>query len=171
MLKDNNNVLISGGKVKFYLNGKYVGFAITDKNGMASFKLTAKALKAAKAGKRNLVIKYTDSNGITASETVKITIKKEKTKIVAKNKSFKKSLKVKKFAITLKNSKGKAVKKLTVALKVNGKTYKAKTNSKGKAVFKIKNLKNKGKFTATLKCKGNKYYKASSKKVRLTVKK
>ena len=44
----------------------------------------------------------------------------------------------------LKNNVGKAIKNAKVTLKVKGKTYKAKTNSKGKATFKIKNLKKKG---------------------------
>ena len=60
---------------------------------------------------------------------------------------------------------------MRVTLKVKGKTYKAKTNSKGKAIFKIKNLKKKGKFKAVIKFAGNKYYKKASKKVRITVKK
>jgi hypothetical protein len=55
-------------------------------------------------------------------------------------------------------------------LKVNGKTYKAKTNAKGKAVFKIKKLSKKGKFKATIKFKGNAYYNAVRKKVKITVK-
>ena len=38
----------------------------------------------------------------------------------------------------IKNSKGKGVKNVKVTLKVKGKTYNAKTNSKGKATFKIK---------------------------------
>ena len=58
-----------------------------------------------------------------------------------------------------------------MTLKVKGKTYKATTNKKGKATFKIKNLKKKGKYTAVIKFAGNKNYKASSKKVKLTVKK
>lgn len=40
----------------------------------------------------------------------------------------------------LKNSKGKAIKKMRVTLKIKGKTFSAKTNSKGKATFKIKKL-------------------------------
>ena len=62
------------------------------------------------------------------------------------------------------------MKKAKVTLKVKGKTYKATTNSKGKATFKIKNLKKKGKFTAVIKFKGDKYYKKVTKKVKLTVK-
>ena len=44
-------------------------------------------------------------------------------------------------------------------LKVGGKTYKATTNSKGKATFKITKLKKKGKYTATIKYAGSKLWK------------
>ena len=104
----------------------------------------------------------------TVSPSTKIT--KVASKFVAKKKTFKVKTKVKKYTITLKTKAGKAIKKVRVTLKVKGKTYKATTNKKGKAVFKIKNLKKKGKFTAKLKFAGNKNYKASTKKVRLSVK-
>jgi hypothetical protein len=132
--------------------------------------LTAKIPKAAKGGKKNLVIKFSDSNYNTASKTVKITINKEKTKIAAKNKKFKRSVKVKKYTIALKNSKGKAIKKVKVTLNVKGKKYTAKTNSKGKATFKIKKLTKKGKYLSTVRFAGNAYYKAVSKKVKITLK-
>ena len=76
----------------------------------------------------------------------------------------------KKYTITLKAGK-KAVKKVQVILKIGKKTYKAKTNAKGKATFKIKKLTKKAKYTATIKFKGNKNYKASTKKVKITIKK
>lgn len=101
---------------------------------------------------------------------MKITINKEKTKIVAKKKTFKKSKKVKKYTITLKNSKGKVIKKAKVTLKIKGKTYKAKTNTKGKATFKIKKLAKKGKYVATVTFKGNAYYNKVAKKTKIVVK-
>jgi hypothetical protein len=73
--------------------------------------------------------------------------------------------------VTLRNSKNKPIKKVKLTLKVKGKKYMAKTNNKGKATFKIKNLKKKGKYVALIKFAGNKYYKKSSKKVRITIKK
>jgi len=100
--------------------------------------------------------------------TPKVT--KKATKITAKKKTFKAKKKTKKYTIVLKAGK-KAVKKVKVTLKVGKKTYKATTNSKGKATFKITKLNKKGKYTAVIKFKGNKYYKATSKKVKITVKK
>ena len=168
-VKDIKNNLVSGAKVTFILNGKTIGKATTKSKGVATITLTAKMLKTAKAGKRNLVIKASNSNYYTVSKTVKITISKEKTKITAKAKKFKKSLKTKKYTVTLKNSKGKPVKKVSVSLKVKGKTYYAKTSSKGKATFKIKKLTKKGKFNASVTYKGSKYYAKATKKVRITI--
>ena len=169
-LKDAKGNAIANKKLTFKLNGKNIGSAVTNTKGVATIALTAKILKAAKAGKKNLVIQFADSNYNTASKTVKITINKEKTKIIAKNAKFKKSKKIKKYSITLKNSKGKAVKNANVVLKVKGKIYKAKTNSKGKATFKISKLNKKGKFNAVIQFKTTSYYKAITKKVKISVK-
>ena len=92
------------------------------------------------------------------------------TKLTAKAKSFKAATKTKKYVATLKDAKGKAVTNVKLTLKVNKKTYTATTNSKGKATIKIKNLTKKGKYNATIKCAGNKSYKAVSRKVKITVK-
>jgi hypothetical protein len=100
-------------------------------------------------------------------DTAKVT--KKATKITAKKKTFKAKTKVKKYAITLKSGK-KAVKKVKVTIKIGKKTYTAKTNAKGKATFKIKKLTKKGKYKAVIKFKGNSAYKASSKKVKITIK-
>ena len=70
----------------------------------------------------------------------------------------------------MKSSKGKIIKKAKVTLKVNGKTYTAKTTSKGKATFKITKLTKKGKFTAKINFAGNNYYKASSASKKITIK-
>ena len=63
------------------------------------------------------------------------------------------------------------MKKAKVYLKVKGKTYTAKTNSKGKATFKITKLTKKGTYKAVVKYSGNKYYKALRKPVKIVVKK
>ena len=160
---------IAGTKVIFRLSNKVIASAISDSNGIASITLTPKMLKAAKAGKKNLMVTL-DDNNYQAAASFKITINKEKTKMTAKAKAFKRNAKAKKYTITLKNSKGKAVKKVKVTLKVKGKTYKATTNAKGKATFKITKLTKRGKYTAKINFKENAYYKASSKKVKITIK-
>ena len=78
--------------------------------------------------------------------------------------------KTKKYTITLKDSKGNPIKNVKVYLKVKGKTYVAKTNSKGKATFKITKLTKSGKYNAVVTFKGNDYYKKVTKKVKITVK-
>ena len=108
------------------------------------------------------------NTGKTTTNTPKVT--KKATKITAKKATFKAKKKTKKYTIVLKAGK-KAVKKVKVTLKVGKKTYKATTNSKGKATFKITKLNKKGKYTAVIKFKGNKNFKPTSKKVKITVKK
>ena len=76
--------------------------------------------------------------------------------------------KTKKYNVILKTNKNKAIKNTKVYLKVNGKTYVAKTNSKGKATFKITKLTKKGKFTAVVTYKGSAYYNKTTKKVKIT---
>ena len=101
---------------------------------------------------------------------VQVIVKKAKAKIVAKKKTFKKSKKVKKYTVTLKDNTGKAIKMAKVTIKVGKKTFSAKTNSKGKAVFKLKKLTKKAKYTAKITYKGDKYYNKVTKKVKITIK-
>ena len=112
-----------------------------------------------------------DDAYLASSVSPKVVVSKAKPKITAKAKTFKVKVKTKKYTVTLKNNKGKVMKKVKLTLKVGKKTYKATTNSKGKATFKITKLNKKGKYTATVKFAGSKYYKALSKKVKITVKK
>ena len=70
----------------------------------------------------------------------------------------------------MKDNKGKAFKNAKVTLKVKGKTYRAITNSKGKATFKITKLTKKGKYAAKVKFAGNTNFKTVTKSVKLTVK-
>ena len=110
-----------------------------------------------------------NANYTKTNKDVKVIVKKATPKIVAKKKTFKTSVKTKKYTITLKDNTGKAIKKAKVTLKVKGKTYKATTNSKGKATFKIKNLNKKGTFKATVTYKGDKYYNKVTKKAKIKV--
>ncbi|WP_405273296.1 Ig-like domain-containing protein, partial [Methanobrevibacter sp.] len=102
--------------------------------------------------------------------TAKMIIKKAAVKLTANAKTFKKSVKTKKYTITLKNNLNKVMKNTKVTLKVNGKTYSAKTNSKGQATFKITKLTKKGKFTAIVKYGGSKFYNSKTVKPKITVK-
>ena len=116
-------------------------------------------------------IKFAGDNDYKASSlSAKVTVKKAAPKLTATKKTFKVKAKTKKVTATLKNNKGKVLKKVKLTLKIGKKTYTAKTNSKGVATFKVK-LTKKGTYTGTVKFAGNKYFKAATKKVKIVVKK
>ena len=152
--------------VSITFNGKTKTYT-TNPAGVISYKLSA-----TKTGSYKLTMKFAgDNNYVKSSATSTIKITKQATKITAKSKAFKAKTKVKKYAVVLKDNKNKAIKKVKVTLKVKGKTYKATTNAKGKATFKITKLTKAGSYKATVKFAGNAYYKASTKSVKITVKK
>ena len=105
-----------------------------------------------------------------SSASAKIVISKGVTKLVAKAKTFKVKAKAKKFAVTLKDSKNRALKGKKITIKVNGKTYKATTNKKGVATFKITKLSKKGTYKSKIVFKGDKWYKGVSKVVKIKAK-
>ena len=162
-LKDANGNTLAGFNVTVDLNG--VKTYTTDSKGQV--KVSTKGLAP-----NTYTAKISfggDNNYINSSADVKVTVNKAAPKITAKAKTFKSSVKTKKYTITLKDNTGKAIKKAKVTLKVKGKTYKATTNSKGKATFKITKLAKKGKFKAVIKFKGDKYYKKATKKSKIKV--
>ena len=162
-LTANNNAL-NGQKVTVKV-GTISKTLTTNAKGQVSVAISSLVPKTYQA-----TIKFVGDKIYTASSTTaKVVVVKAKSKITAKKATFKAKKKTKKYTITLKAGK-KAISKVKVTLKVKGKTYKAKTNAKGKATFKINKLTKKGKHTATIKFAGNKYYKASTKKVKLTIK-
>jgi hypothetical protein len=154
---------LSGVEITVNLGG---GKFTTDRNGQVK-------INVANLVPNTYAVKITfngDANYDMSSKDVKVTVTKATPKLTAAKKTFKKSVKTKKYTVTLKDNNGKAMKKVKLTLKVKGKTYKAKTNAKGKATFKIKNLKKKGKYRATVKFAGNNYYSKVTKKVKITVK-
>ena len=70
----------------------------------------------------------------------------------------------------MKNHLNKVMKNTKVTIKVNKKTYTAKTNGKGVATFKITKLNKKGTFKAVITYKGNTYYNKVTKKVNIKCK-
>lgn len=165
-LKDADGNVLANKSVSVTINGKtYKG--TTNAQGKASIALTNLAPKTYTA-----TIKFAGDDNFKAS-TAKATVvvKKATPKLTVKAKTFKVKTKTKKYTITLKTNKGKALSKAKVTIKVNGKTYKATSNSKGQATFKITKLTKTGKFTATVKFAKTSYYNAVTKKVKITVKK
>jgi hypothetical protein len=147
IIGDDGNYVGAGEVVQINVGGKTYS-VVTDANGYATLKLGLKAKKY------TITVTY---KGFTAQN--KVTVKS----VV---KPLKKTVKVKKTAKKLKTKvklKGKKVlKKKRVYMKFKGKTYKAKTNKKGIATFKvpkkvIKKLKKGKKYKAvfTYKAKAN----------------
>ena len=164
-LKDQNGNILTGVSFTVEINGKNnviktneLGQAILSTNNLAPKTYTAKITF-------NGTEKY-----LNATKSVKVVVKKATPKLTAKAKTFKKSVKTKKYKVTLKTNKNKVMKKVKLTLKVGKKTYTAKTNNKGVAIFKITKLTKKGKYTATIKYKGSKYYKKLTKKAKITIK-
>ena len=130
-LKDANGNALANKAVKVTVNGK-TSTVTTDKNGVAKVNVNY-----AKAGTYYYSLSFLGDNDYKASlKPVKVTVNKQATKATFAKKTFKVKA-TKKISFTLKDSKGKAIAKKKITFKVNGKTYTAKTNSKGVATVKI----------------------------------
>ena len=157
---------IANAEIVITLNGKQYK-ATTNSKGIATVTIAAKLVPK----KYTATVSYAGTNvTVGDKETFKFTVKKATPKLTAKKKTFKAKTKTKKYTIVLKDNKNKAMKKVKVYLKVKGKTYTAKTNSKGKAVFKIKKLTKKGTYKAKVTFKGNKYFNKVVKTAKIKVK-
>jgi len=165
-LKDANGNILTGKTVTVKLNN-VVYKKTTNSKGQVSVAVS-----------KTLAVKtYTasitfagDDNYAKSTGSQKVVVSKATPKLTAKAKTFNAKTKTKKYTATLKTDKNAALKDVKVTLKVNGKTYSVKTNSKGQAIFKITKLTKKGKFTAYVKFAGNSKYKAINKKIKLTAK-
>ena len=157
-LKDENGNVLSGKNVKFTLAGKTYTVK-TDANGVAKL-----AINIYKPGTYKLAVSFAGESTLGASSkqaTVKIV--KNKVKITRKTKKVKRSAKKQTLKYYVKTSTGKkmGIKGVTVYLKINKKTYKAKTNKNGLVKFKVKLPKVKKTYKVKVTFKGNK---ASKKK-------
>ncbi len=163
-LKDSNGKSISGAVLTVNLGGskKYT----TNDNGQVKINVATLIPKT-----YNAKITYAGSDNIKGSTgSVKVTVKKAKPKITAKAARYKLNVKTKKYTAIFKDNKNRAIKNTKVTLKVYGKTYSVKTNSKGQGVFKITNLKKIGSYIAVITFPANKYYNKLTKKVKIIVK-
>ena len=163
-LKDINGKPVVGVLVSINLNG--VKYLTTDKNGQVKLSTNGLAPKTYTA----TITFAGNANYAKSTKSVKVTVKKATPKLTAGAKTFKKSVKTKKYTVTLKTNQNKVMKNTKVYLKVNKKTYTAKTNSKGVATFKITKLTKKGKYTAAVKYSGSSYYNKVTKNVKITIK-
>ena len=172
LLTDTNGNRLANQNVVFAING-LVHNKTTDANGVAHLQINLQD-----ANKYTCAPCYLGNATYDATfASAMLTVVKKPITITAAAKSYKSTVKTKKYTVTLKTIKGSSADGKTylsagkkVTLKINGKTYTAKINSKGQATFKITKLTKKGKFQAVIKFAGDKIYKASSKKVKITIK-
>ena len=157
-LMDSKGNAMATEVVDVNINGRITSI-ITNSKGQATMPITLAP------GPYTATITYLD-----LMTTAKISVKKATPKLTAKAKTLKKSDKTKKYTVTLKNNLNKAMKSTKITVKVNGKTFTAITGSNGVATFKLNKLTKKGKYTATVKYAGSKYYNSKTVKVKITVK-
>lgn len=161
-LKDKNNKALAKKKVTFTVNGKTYT-ATTNSNGVASAKISL-----SKKGTYTFTAKFAGDNIYNSiSKKGKLTLNPLSTSLTVKKYTFKKAA-TKKIQVTLKSGKT-VLKSKKVTIKVNGKTYSAKTNSKGVATITIK-LTKKGTYTYTANFAGDNTYKAISKTQKVVIK-
>lgn len=161
-LRDAGNKVVAGRYVSFKLAGKNYNMK-TDKNGQVKLAINL----AVKTYEFSVNFKG-DGSYLKSSAKVKIVVSKATPKLTAPNKSFKLRLNAKKITATLKDNKGKVMKNTKLTLKLNGKSYSAKTNSKGVATFTVK-ISKRGTFSGNIKFAGNSNFKSASKTVKITV--
>lgn len=171
-LLDSNGNPIAGVPIQFAIDGKVYN---TVTLGDGSFK--PYNLNIAAAGKYTMALYFAgDDKYTSAFANVCFVLSKKPIKIKAATKSYKAKTKIKKFVVTLSTKACSSADKKPhlspqkVKLKVNGKTYSAKTNKNGKAVFKIKKLNKKGRYIAKISYTGNSIYKSATKKVKIKIK-
>ena len=162
-LKDIDGKAIAGAKI-VYTVGANKKTVITAKDG--SFVIAAKSNGVYK------IVFEGDETAASASATIKlnnvVTPTKKSTTIKASNKKFKVKAKNKIVSVVLLSGKTKLASKV-ISLKINKKTFKAKTNKKGVAKIKVK-LSKKGKYSGVVSFAGDSGYTGSSKKIILVVK-
>ena len=162
-LKDENGTVLKNKAIKIGFNGR-VYDRTTDENGSAKLQINL-----AYKGTYTFAIGFLgDNDYLGAFEVAKITVKVQTPKLATSNKSYKASAKTKSLTATFKTANGKVVANKKISFTVNGKTYSAKTNSKGIATVKV-SLNKKGTYSFTVKFAGDNTFAAVSKKGKLTL--
>ena len=163
-LADAKSKALAGKRVIISFNGKDY-YRTTDKNGYVKLQINL-----AKKGTYAIVACFLGDDYYNASfKSSKIKVNPVKAKLTVTNKKYKLALKKKTIKAKFLSSKNKAIKGKKIVFKINGKTYTAKTNSKGIATIKVTLNKRKTyKFTA--KFAGDNTFKAIAAKGKIVVK-
>ena len=102
-------------------------------------------------------------------EVSKITVLKKNTTLSTSSKTYKSTAKTKSLSATLKDNRNNPVAHMKITFTVNGKTYSAKTDSKGMVTVNV-SLSKKGTYSFTVKFAGDEYYNAVTKSGKITIK-
>lgn len=145
---------------------------VTDSNGYGSLQINLNTPFVF-----TFAMAYLGDNTYKAAFNVQqIIIIKKTCSISASSKSFKVKSKNKLYTITLKSDKCSSIDGKSymssgkpVTLKINKKSYVAKTNKKGQATFKL-NINKKGTYAAKIIYGGNSMYSGAQKKVNIKIK-
>ena len=170
-LLDANGNPISNVYMEFAVNNKIYNRTTYENGSFNPYKLNM-----IRAGRYTMAFNFAgDENYTNAFACVCVDLDKKPITIKASAKSYKASVKTKKYTVSLSTipsvHDGKVyLSPKLVTLTVNGKTYTGKTNDNGQVTFKITNLNKKGKYTADISYKGDKTYEEAVKSVKLTVK-
>ena len=162
-LKDSSNYALANKKITLNISGNCYTI-YTNSNGVASKQINIQKVKTYK-----VVISFAgDSDYSKVSGNAKIVVKKKKMSLTVPSKTYKLKAKTHKLTATLRDNNKKLVSGQKLVFKVNGKTYTAKTNSKGVATVNVK-LYSRKTYSFSVKYSGNSYYAAVSKtgKVRI----
>ena len=162
-LKDENGLAIAGKTIVFTVNGKtYNG--TTNANGVASAKITLTA-----GGTYTITAKFAGDGEYQAKTgTGKLTLTKQSTSLTSSGKTYTVTNTAKYIYVTLKDGAKKLLASKKITATVNGKTFSAKTNSKGVAKIKLTLTKVKT-FKVSLKFAGDSTYSASTKTIKVKV--
>ena len=162
-LKDSNNNPIRNVGIKVDIVGKTYTI-ITDNLGQAKLPINLKP------GTYPATVRYPgNADYAKATAKTKVIVKKANPQLTASKRTFYANAKNKKVTATLKDNRGNVLKNTQLVLKVNGKSYYAKTNSNGIATFAIK-LTKKGNYYSTVKFNGNGGYNALTKGLYVLIK-
>ena len=131
---------------------------VTDKNGVAKLQINLMRVDL-----YTFAICFLGDENHNASFVVaKITVKAQTPSLTVPNKSYKAKAKTKTLTATFKSNKGTLIPNKKVTFTVNGKSYSAKTNSKGVASVKV-SLNKKGTYKVTAKYAGDNTYSSITK--------
>ena len=162
-LKDDSGAVIANRNIVILLNGKTYN-AITNAKGVATVKVSLSNI-----GTYAITAKFaTEREYLGSTGNGKITVTKDSTSLSSSGKTYTVTTTAKTITATLKDGSGKVIANRKVTATVNGKTYKATTNSKGVATFKL-SLNAVKTYTVSIKFAGDGYYTASTKSIKVKV--